>query len=240
VNLRGKGTRCHSVVAPGSAVRAVWQAATLSDKRFGWGNLARPDAGPNLDLIRVPSFASSCLQVVPATAGRGCPAATHFSLSRQRKVSKRKATLLSASPLRWRCEGKPAVLGPAGAGLELAALRQSPVLIRPDLRSSAHTEGWWDLDRISDSGGDALCATPPPRIRIHCPTRRAGPRSAAENGSGRAILSEASRARPRFRRAPQVAPERKRRGSRPSGRLFFGDFLLAKQKKVTCRRATPG
>jgi hypothetical protein len=25
-----------------------------------------------------------------------------------------------------------------------------------------------------------------------------------------------------------------------SGRLFFGYFLLAKQKKVTCRRATPG
>ena len=35
----------------------------------------------------------ACLRLV---AG-GCPAATHFSLSRQRKVSKRKATLLSAS-----------------------------------------------------------------------------------------------------------------------------------------------
>ncbi|MEO8013782.1 MAG: hypothetical protein ABI642_06530, partial [Polaromonas sp.] len=35
-------------------------------------------------------------------------------------------------------------------------------------------------------------------------------------------------------------PGAKRRGPRPSGRLFFGDFLLAKQKKVTCRRATPG
>ena len=31
-------------------------------------------------------------------AGRGCPAATHFSLLRQRKVSKRKATLVPASP----------------------------------------------------------------------------------------------------------------------------------------------
>ena len=27
---------------------------------------------------------------------------------------------------------------------------------------------------------------------------------------------------------------------RQRGRLFFGDFLLATQKKVTCRRATPG
>ena len=35
-------------------------------------------------------------------------------------------------------------------------------------------------------------------------------------------------------------PGAKRRGRRQRGRLFFGDFLLAKQKKVTCRRATPG
>ncbi|MDO8386507.1 MAG: hypothetical protein Q7T13_08900, partial [Polaromonas sp.] len=43
----------------------------------------------------------------------------------------------------------------------------------------------------------------------------------------------------RFDRAPQVARS-EAEGPRPSGRLFFGDFLLAKQKKVTCRRATPG
>jgi hypothetical protein len=47
------------------------------------------------------------------------------------------------------------------------------------------------------------------------------------------------RARPHFRRAPQVARS-EAEGPGPSGRLFFGDFLLAKQKKVTCRRATPG
>ncbi len=29
-------------------------------------------------------------------------------------------------------------------------------------------------------------------------------------------------------------------GTQTAGRLFFGDFLLAKQKKVTCSRATPG
>ncbi|MCJ7798692.1 MAG: hypothetical protein MUP33_02860, partial [Polaromonas sp.] len=32
----------------------------------------------------------------------------------------------------------------------------------------------------------------------------------------------------------------KRKATRLSGSLFFGDFLLAKQKKVTCRRASPG
>ena len=35
-------------------------------------------------------------------------------------------------------------------------------------------------------------------------------------------------------------PGAKRRGRSNQGRLFFGDFLLAKQKKVTGRRATPG
>ena len=45
---------------------------------------------------------------------------------------------------------------------------------------------------------------------------------------------------------PQGEPKAWRIGAltpktrRQRGRLFFGDFLLAKQKKVTCRRATPG
>ena len=41
-------------------------------------------------------------------------------------------------PLRY---GQPAVLGPAGVPLELAALRQSRALIRLALRSSAHSQG---------------------------------------------------------------------------------------------------
>ncbi|MDO9358123.1 MAG: hypothetical protein Q7T70_03905, partial [Polaromonas sp.] len=65
----------------------------------------------------------------------GCPAASTFLLLRQKKVTKEKATLLSASPLRYRCEGKPAMLGPAGVELELTTLRQSLALIRLALRS---------------------------------------------------------------------------------------------------------
>ena len=38
--------------------------------------------------------------------------------------------------------GQPPVLAENGAELELAALRQSPVLIRFRLRSSAHPDGW--------------------------------------------------------------------------------------------------
>jgi hypothetical protein len=58
----------------------------------------------------------ACLRLL---AG-GYPAASNFLLLRQKKVTKEKATLLSATPLRWRCEGQPAVLGPAGGELELA------------------------------------------------------------------------------------------------------------------------
>ena len=56
------------------------------------------------------------------------------------KVSKRKGDpAVCVPPLRY---GQPAVLGPAGVELELAALRQSRALIHLKLRSSAHTEGF--------------------------------------------------------------------------------------------------
>ena len=53
-------------------------------------------------------------------------------------------------------------------------------------------------------------------------------------------LSAASSSSTPFSASTAGCPEAQRRGPGPSGRLFFGDFLLAKQKKVTCRRATPG
>ena len=49
---------------------------------------------------------------------------------------------------------------------------------------------------------------------------------------GRACLSEASLRGPRLKRAPQVARS-EAKGHAQRGRLFFGYFLLAKQKKVT-------
>jgi len=94
--------------------------------------------------------------------GRDSPRrATHFSLLRQRKVSKRKATPPSATlPLRSRA--------PCGAhvsrGLaELASLKQLRALIRETLRSSAHPEG------LEDRSG--LCfARPTTRCRRVAPT----------------------------------------------------------------------
>src|SRR5438105_3295309 len=60
------------------------------------------------------------------------------------------------------------------------------------------------------------------------------PRRGAElfADQGRACLSEASLRGPREKRAPQVARS-EAQGRGQWGRLFFGYFLLAKQKKVT-------
>ena len=68
--------------------------------------------------------------------------ATHFLLLRQKKVSKEKATPLSAS-LRF-ASGNLRCSRPAGSrsnSLRCASLRQSRALIRWPLCSSAHTEG---------------------------------------------------------------------------------------------------
>ncbi len=52
-----------------------------------------------------------------------------------------------------RC-GQPAVLSPAGVELELASLRQSLALIRLDLRSSAHSQGFCRRSPGSESGSE--------------------------------------------------------------------------------------
>ncbi len=56
----------------------------------------------------------------------------------------------------------------------------------------------------------------------------------------RDCLSEASSSETPPEPSTAGCPVAKRRGRSNQGRLFFGDFLLAKQKKVTCSRATPG
>ena len=77
-----------------------------------------------------------------AGAGLSPRRAPHFLLLRQKKVSKEKATPLSAS-LRF-ASGNLRCSRPAGSrsnSLRCASLRQSRALIRWPLRSSAHTEG---------------------------------------------------------------------------------------------------
>ncbi|VTU26225.1 hypothetical protein H4CHR_01753 [Variovorax sp. PBS-H4] len=66
---------------------------------------------------------------------------------------------------------------------------------------------------------------------VPLPSARAEERS-FRRIKGRACLSEASLRGPRLKRAPQVARS-EAEGRAQWGRLFFGYFLLAKQKKVT-------
>src|SRR6185295_13563671 len=69
-------------------------------------------------------------------AGRVSPRrARHFSLLRQRKVPKRKATR-SLGPLRF-AAGQPAVLEPSGVRLNSPSAQTTPALIRLSLCSSA-------------------------------------------------------------------------------------------------------
>ena len=79
---------------------------------------------------------------IPAFRCRSVAAAgdSLFFCFAKSKVSKRKGDPTVCVPsLRY---GQPAVLGPAGVELKLASLKQSLALIRLDLRSSAHTEGF--------------------------------------------------------------------------------------------------
>ncbi len=80
--------------------------------------------------------------------------ATHFLLLRQEKVSKEKATLLSAT---LRCAaGNLRCSGSGGSGSNSpCGLKQSPALIRRPLRSSAYTEGIGGIHAIAALGASA-------------------------------------------------------------------------------------
>ena len=129
----------------------------------------------------------------------GCPAATHFSLLRQRKVSKRKATRLSGS---LRCAAGdlccPKKTGVRANSLHCVALKQRAALIP-----------FFSVITGPDKTG-------PAGIKIQTTT---APRP--DHGLSQVARSAA-------------------KGLRQPGRLFFAYFSLAKQKKVSSRRATPG
>ena len=212
-------------------------------------------------------------------AGAGCSPrrATHFLLLRQKKVSKEKATPLSAS-LRF-ASGNLRCSRPAGSrsnSLRCASLRQSRALIRWPLRSSAHTEGMGEPNsrtatRAIASLGPILQAQAPCVGRssdwversddpcgcsavLGCPAPVAAPAAGRLRGgmgasapmlrhlTRRGCPSGAAQQQSEFHGAPRNRPDAglprsEAQGSQTGGRLFFGDFLLAKQKKVT---APPG
>ena len=204
----------------------------------------------------------------------GSPAATHFLLLRQKKVSKEKATRLSGS-LRFtsgnlRCPGKTGV---GANSLHCVSLKQRAALI-PFFRGIAGP------DRTGQAGNKTKTAEQPNSHRAQVSTLNATNSIAGCAGStygngtfyaqtwvsapvsasvpapaspvlAGPVLGEESRIRAArclseaSLRGPRLSSSSTgclKRSARPqtAGRLFFGDFLLAKQKKVTCRRATPG
>ena len=209
-----------------------------------------------------------------AGAGISPRRARHFSLLRQRKVPKRKATP-SLRPLRC-ATGQTCGGAVAGCAVELALLLRSAARtatasqITKHGRTGAHATPQPPRRRRSQQGVnsqtairvfaalDPACAAPCSRRlrpqqraeRSNGPSgcsavlaapplcMRRGAQRPADQGSRLSERSAAQRvrARPRWTRAPQVARS-EAQGRRQWGRLFFGDFLLAKQKKVT---APPG
>ena len=156
--------------------------------------------------------------------------APSFLLLRQKKGSKEKATPGSEAlraTLRYSGLAGAAELAPAG-------LRQSSPYIRQPLRCSAPPMGTWKTDRKPQ--------------RLDSPSPACGRRARGSAGEGnipcealsnavwRGVVGEdCLRPQAEFRspRAGRVAQGTRRSRARSLGRLFFGYFLLAKQKKVS-------
>ena len=191
---------------------------------------------------------------------------SNFLLLRQKKVTKEKATPLSAS-LRF-ASGNLRCSRPAGSrsnSLRCASLRQSRALIRWPLRSSAHTEGmgsqtairaiaslgpllWaqapcaghsacW-VERSDDPNGcwgvhPLLAAPAAGRLRGGMGARAPMLRDLTRRGcpSGAAQQQSEFHGAPRNRTAAGL-PRSAAQGSQTGGRLSFGYFSLAKQRKV--------
>jgi len=183
------------------------------------------------------------------------PAADLLSFASPKESRQRKGDpTVCVPPLRY---GQPAVLGESGGpqnSLHFVALRQLRPLSRFPLRSSAQPEGrrvnapW----RVLVWGGGVQRPSaffylgrakrrPVGLPRPSAAMARSIPSGCAEGRSvsrirARSCLSGTQWSE--FCETPRNAstagcPVAKRRGRRQRGRLFFGYFLLAKQKKVT-------
>ena len=189
--------------------------------------------------------------------------ATYFSLLRQRKVGKRKATLLSAS-LRFasgnlRCSrsagSRPNSLR-SNKGEPSSAKRSAPRRIQKGFRPRHRCA------RLSSQFGPSLrlaftASNKPKKHKHTTDSRRTRARACPPFGPSEAMARSVPNPlwlrrgaqrfadqgsqlfeRSEFCETPRNAstagcPVAKRRGRRQRGRLFFAYFLLAKQKKVS-------
>ncbi len=174
------------------------------------------------------------LRVCPSRRGRGLPGSKSLSFASPKESNQRKGDPVRR-PLRGtlRCSVQP------GSETTHLRLKQVSALIRLALRFSAPLQGFGEEEKYQVR----RLASSASRLRlpesIPHPVE-AGPSSADGGGrSGQTCLSAASCLDCRRSRAAQVARSDSE-GTQTAGRLSFGYFSLAKQRKVTCRRATPG
>jgi hypothetical protein len=159
--------------------------------------------------------------------------ARYFSLLRQRKVPKRKATLVSVTPA---APGQPAVLDLAGVCANSpCGLKHAQPLIRPSLRSSAHTQGW-------GAGTENPQACVPVVFGLgsadsHRRVRRRVAQERAEKGARMFERSEFARTPPGPSNA--ACPALQRRDDAP-GSPFFAYFLWRDKESEAPAGARPG
>ena len=209
--------------------------------------------GSSLVSMGVSSYIfDSVLSFLGALAGSR-PAATHFAFASPKESKQRKGDPTVCVPsLRY---GQPAVLRQNGVRHKLASLKQVPALIRFTFRSSAHTEGFWGHENQSQKSEvqnqqvRTLASTCPHLnslgIRylelVSAPSPSwlgRGAQTQTDQGS-RLFEPQASLRETPAESSTAGCPKRSA-GTQTAGRLSFGYFSLAKQRKVTSRRATPG
>jgi len=202
------------------------------------------------------SFCFPAERTLLRVAGRGLPGGNSLFFASPKKSKQKKGDPTCCVPsLRY---GQPAVLGPAGVSCKLASLRQARALIRLALCSSAHPEGGGDRNTKQPNANTGYLNKQGLAVASPCLSwssldfclRFPIPLPIAPSWLGRGAQRQADQGWHLFEPKASLCqtpldsstagcPKRSA-GTQTAGRLFFGDFLLAKQKKVTCRRAIPG
>ena len=220
--------------------RAVQSQCHRPSRRRGVPSAAHRDRAPSAlkgrGGIGVKRWISSWA-CVGDTPRRVLPGGKLLSFVSPKESNQRKGD--PGSPVRQKAPDFPALLASAGGLRKLAPLRfaQTAKPDGPRRRCAAR--------RLSRERK----ASQPDRLRrfygrcVPTPPVRAAEQRRAVGGSRRALSEPEGRvAQPpdRSSSAGELAGSFIAGQPANSGRLFFGYFLLAKQKKVTCRRATPG
>ena len=175
------------------------------------------------------------LGACPSRPSRVSPRrASYFSLLRQRNLTKRKAS---------RSQGRCAVPCAARVKRGLARTRfaqtiaspdpLAPALLSPATRRGERSTGTGSGTRFARSA-DLVCVFSSPSAPFWL-----GRAAQMEAGSGPQLFERSEFCGPPPESSSAGCPKRSV-GTQTAGRLSFAYFSLAKQRKVSSRRATPG